>query len=681
MSPSHLTIRPLAVSVIVALIFATTAVVAPTPARASGLTRQVFSAGQTQFRTTGAGSGDYASPELAEGPDAAATASAPMSALGPNRSDERKKGEDHQDGSGVPQVDATPILAANAGLKVSIDGLNHRQQRTANGGNQFSLEPPDQGLCVGNGFVLETVNDVLRVFRTDGAPAGGVMDLNTFYGYPAAINRSTGARGPFVTDPSCLFDPTTKRFFHVVLSLEVKPTAPSAGSFTGANHLDLAVSNTSDPTGAWTIYRLPAQDDGTEGTPDHHCFRQPKPPAHRTNPAACLGDFPHIGVDARGFYITTNEYEFFGDAFIGAQIYAFSKARLASGAASVAVTHIDTSHSAPNGKPGFTVWPAQASIGQFDLRNGGTQFALSSTAADEAQCNSGVVCVGSGTSDNILLWALTGTASLDSATPSLTLSNASLEVGRYSMPPRSEQKTGDFPLGQCINDTTLATPFGPGCWQILFNPPAPAHDEVISHLDSSDTRMMQVTLAAGRVWGALDTAVLVNGKTKAGVEWFAVQPRFNDGKLRGEVTEEGYLAVARNNVIYPALAVLPNGKGIMALTLVGQDYNPTAAYVSLSADEGTGPVRIAAPGRGPSDGFTGYKAFVGDPPRTRWGDYGAAAVDGTTIWIASEYINQTCTLAQFTAGVTPTSLGSFGSCGGTRTSLANWGTRISAVVP
>jgi hypothetical protein len=572
-------------------------------------------------------------------------------------------------------------VAANPGLTRSIDGLNFRDQRLANRGNQFSVEPPDQALCVGNGFVVESVNDVLRVFRTDGTAAGGVMDLNTFYGYPAAINRSTGARGPFVTDPTCLFDPTTQRFFHVVLTLEVKPTAPRAGDFTGANHLDIAVSNSADPTGTWTIYKLAAQDDGTDGTPNHHCAADPKPPVYRTHPAACIGDFPHIGADARGFYITTNEYEFFGDTFIGAQVYAFSKAKLAAGAATVGVTHVDTSHSAPNGKPGFTIWPSQASLAQYDLRNGGTQYALSSTAADEAQCDSGTLCTGTGTSNNILLWAITGTASLDSASPAITLSNVSLEAGRYSMPPRSEQKGGDFPLGQCVNDTTMTTPFGPGCWQILFDPPAPAHDEVVSHLDSSDTRMMQVTLAAGRVWGALDTAVRVDGKTKAGIEWFAVTPRFNDGRLRGEVTEDGYLAVANNNVIYPALTILPNGKGVMAFTLVGRDYNPSSAYVSISRDEGTGSVHVAAAGKGPSDGFTGYKAFVGDPPRTRWGDYGAAAIDGNTIWMASEYINQTCTLAQYTAGVSATSLGAFGSCGATRTTLGNWGTRIIAVVP
>jgi hypothetical protein len=70
-----------------------------------------------------------------------------------------------------------------------------------------------------------------------------------------------------------------------------------------------------------------------------------------------------------------------------------------------------------------------------------------------------------------------------------------------------------------------------------------------------------------------------------------------------------------------------------------------------------------------SDGFTSYKAFVGDPPRTRWGDYGAAVADGSSIWIASEYINQTWTLTEWFANAGP----QLGNCGGTRTALGNWG--------
>ena len=65
---------------------------------------------------------------------------------------------------------------------------------------------------------------------------------------------------------------------------------------------------------------------------------------------------------------------------------------------------------------------------------------------------------------------------------------------------------------------------------------------------------------------------------------------------------------------------------------------------------------------------------MGDPPRERWGDYGAAVADGKNVWIASEYIGQTCTLEQYLTGA-------IGSCGGTRASLGNWGTRISQITP
>ena len=135
-----------------------------------------------------------------------------------------------------------------------FDGLNFHDQRYANGGNQFSVEPPDQGLCAGNGFVMESVNDVLAIYDKAGNKLVGPVDLNTFYGYPAAINRSTGAYGPSITDPSCYYDAGTQRWFQVVLTLDRVGTL---SSLAGTNHLDIAVSQTADPTGAWNIYRLP----------------------------------------------------------------------------------------------------------------------------------------------------------------------------------------------------------------------------------------------------------------------------------------------------------------------------------------------------------------------------------------------------------------------------------------
>ena len=124
----------------------------------------------------------------------------------------------------VPAVTPKSIVGSNPGLDRSFEGLDFFDQRFANNGNQFSIEPPDQGLCVGNGFVLETVNDVLQVYSPGGRALSPVTDLNSFYGYPAQIDRTTGLQGPFVTDPSCLYDPAHRRFFHLALTLESSPT-------------------------------------------------------------------------------------------------------------------------------------------------------------------------------------------------------------------------------------------------------------------------------------------------------------------------------------------------------------------------------------------------------------------------------------------------------------------------
>jgi len=532
------------------------------------------------------------------------------------------------------------VVPTGPQLITSFDGINHRDQRTANNGNQFSLEPPDQGLCVGGGHIVEAVNDAFRVFNADGSGQTDVIALSTLYNYPPAIDRTTGVAGPFVTDPSCLYDPTTHRFFLVVLTLETTP----AGDFTGDNHLDIAVAG--DPTKTWNIYRLDATDDGANGTPVH-----PNCP--------CLGDYPHIGVDANGFYVTTNEYSFFGPENNGAQIYAFSKHALARGDADVLVSQLDTT-GADQGLNGFTIWPAQSpTTRDYDPAQRGTAYFLSSNAAEEATGNDEYV------SSSIVTWSLINTRSLRSANPDVRLHDTRVGVRTYSLPPSANQKAGPIPLGECLNDDPCAT--------ILLGTPDALKPEVESTLDSNDTRMQQVTYADGKLYGALDTAVTVGGATKAGIGWYIVRPQSRATSVRAKLVNQGQLGLAGNHLTYPAIGVNANGKGVMAFTLVGNGYYPSAAYAAFDGRSGAGTIYLAKAGVGPEDGFTGYRAF-NDPPRSRWGDYGATAVDGQSIWIASEYIGQSCTLAQYEA--TP-----FGSCSGTRTALANWGTRISKIKP
>ena len=94
------------------------------------------------------------------------------------------------------------------GARPELQRPDFRDQRRANLGNQFSVEPPDQALCVGGNYVVESVNTVMRVFdKTTGAALTGVQDLNSFYGYPAQFDRTTGAQGPFITDPICYLRP------------------------------------------------------------------------------------------------------------------------------------------------------------------------------------------------------------------------------------------------------------------------------------------------------------------------------------------------------------------------------------------------------------------------------------------------------------------------------------------
>ena len=629
----------------------------PLAARAAPVTLHVTAGGTNAVQGTAPGS---------SGPDAAieldvalqekdvaglfgpgASANRPSAHVRVNRSIARGKSrggerqESGRDGAG-PRLD------------LSFHGLDHFDTRTANGGNQFSNEPPDQGLCAGNGFVLETVNTVLRVFDANGSPRTGVVDLNSFYGYPAAIDRAANPRrfGPEVFDPSCYFDPAIQRWFHLASTLE--RVSPTTQSLSGASHIDLAVSLTPSPLGPFVVYRIPAENDGTNGTPDHHCALD-----DAGDPGPCFPDYPHIGANADAVFITTNEFDFFGPGFHGAEIYAISKRALARADPSIDVSLLDTAD--PDlgvafdgivGFPGFTVWPAESPDGKGG--GDGTEFLLSSQA----------VFNDSGVDDRLRLWSVSGTDTIDRRRPRLTLSAQTVNVLTYGVPPPSTQKAGSVPLRDCLADTALqVAPNVLGCFNLVVS--GGPFDDPEGTLDTNDSRMQQVFLSNGKLFSALDTAVTVNGVDGAGAAWFVIDPH------SGRVQKQGVLALEGIDLNYPAVAVTKSGRGVITFTAVGPNTFPSAAFAGIDAQRGAGDVQIAAAGLGPQDGFTEYPQVGGDRPR--WGDYGAAAVDGNSIWLASQYIGQTCTFQEFVAT-------NF-TCGNTRTILANWGTRVSKVTP
>jgi hypothetical protein len=525
-----------------------------------------------------------------------------------NRALPNRQNSAHLSAAHVPTPSPTAIAATNPGFS-GFSGLTHRDQRLAGGGNQFSLEPPDQGLAVGQGFVVEAVNDAIAVYGTNGRLNAGPVTANAFFKLPPIVTRDADGVivgfGPFVFDPRAYFDPDSGRFFVVYTEID---TDPVTGDFLGHGEIELAVSQTSDPTGTYNVYRLDATNDGSNGTPNH-------------SGCPCFGDFPQVGADTNGLYITTNEFSILGSAFNGAQIYAISKAQLVAGAVSPTTVLFDGDPTPLAEGVAGTVQPAVTPTGRYETAAGGAEYFLSNLDFTNR------------VDDRIAVWALTNTSSLNS-TPRLTLRNVVLDSESYGIPPNAEQKDGPLPLGTALS------------------PGSSVHTPLISTGD--DRFGGTVTFAAGKLWGAVSTIVKQSTSgTKAAVAWFAATPSVAGGTLTATIANQGYVSVAGEHVFYPSIGVNDAGNGVITMALVSENRFPSTAYVPVDAS-GTELVHIAGVGTAPADGFTGY---IGGNVE-RWGDYSAAPVnpaDGS-VWGATEFIPNA-----------------------PRTSLANWGTFVSRV--
>jgi hypothetical protein len=250
--------------------------------------------------------------------------------------------------------------------------------------------------------------------------------------------------------------------------------------------------------------------------------------------------------------------------------------------------------------------------------------------------------------NRIAVWALANTNSLKGGNPqAVTLSNAVITTETYGNPLFGVvQPKGATPLGDALHNKE-------------------------NSINPNDDRMNQVVYANGLLYSGLNTVMGAKG-TRTGIAYFIVSPSLGSSGVSATVANQGYVSVANNNVIFPSIGVNAAGKGVMTFSVGGPDYYPSAGYATIDATNGAGDIHIAGAGVGPADGFTGYAAEGGNGIE-RWGDYSAAVADESgNIWMASEYIAQTCTTKQYGADTT---------CGGTRTSLANWSTFVNQVTP
>ena len=486
--------------------------------------------------------------------------------------------------AGLPSPAATAISYRPSGF----DGISQLDQRLADGGNQPSIEVPDQALCVGNGYVVEGVNVALRVFSTTGAPLTGTVALGPFFG-DGHEQSSADSSGVSHSDPACLFDPATGRFFVTTMRYKLDP---SSGNVVGTPAVELAVSRTGDPRATWDVYSVDTTADGAHGSP-------------AVAGCPCLGDQPKLGADANGIFVATSLWTLGPVRLAGEEFFALSKRELASATASKAVVF---SLPRPEGMVGsFPVDAAPATVppgGSYDATNGGTEYL---TAA----------CPGL---DHLFVFALTNTRSLDSATPQLGLSEQLIDTEPDGAVGVFRQPDGDRPLASWIQQQTGGA-----------EPP-------VEYVDSG-VPCTQVVFADGRLWTAKTAEVKPpHGPVVDGIAWMQVIPTVVGGRLTATLANQGYVVIDRNNAILGAIAVDRTGHGVMTFDVYGPDYHPSAAYVPID-EHGTGPAQIVAQGQVPLDNFDGYSYFGASDRVARYGDYSAAVTTGDgDFWIANEYL-------------------------------------------
>src|ERR1700730_647878 len=103
-------------------------------------------------------------------------------------------------------IQASTTDGHHSDVLANFDGVGSLDSKVTNFDAQF--EPPDQGLCVGNGFVVEMVNSAFRIFDTKGHTLAGPTNVNAPFHEGFA---------EFTSDPRCQYDAATNTWFAVIL--------------------------------------------------------------------------------------------------------------------------------------------------------------------------------------------------------------------------------------------------------------------------------------------------------------------------------------------------------------------------------------------------------------------------------------------------------------------------------
>jgi hypothetical protein len=445
----------------------------------------------------------------------------------------------------------------------------------------FDISPPDHGLAVGTSSHGPIIIQSLNLSIQAFTLTGRPLTPPIGANTFMGLGPCTGNKFPV----NCPSDPRVywdPQTRHWFLTDFTFANKPLGEQF-------IAVSRTTNGLGRYTIFSLPTG-------------------AGFINPAdcPCTGDFDMIGADHNGFYLDVNE---FGQtSYHGADLFAMSKRGLIAaangGPGPTVFLYTVPTNSDPFG--GFRLAPTVATQGS---RSPNTEYFV------EADGN-----LASNTS--LEVWALLRTGTLNGPSPTAPpLVEKSVETEGYSVPPPATQKAGPIPFGNSVG-ALVAQP-----------------------VDSGFETQQNMTFANGTLYVQMVTGVKAGGgATRSGVAWIALRPKPGTSSISVKKVGNGYVA-AKAQLVYPSIAVNPNGVGWMAFTVAGANHFPSAAYVRFNGVKGpSGPIHIEKAGTKPLDDFTCYPGS-GNGPTCRFGDYSASQYFNGRVFMGVEYIHNLTNVA------------------------------------
>ena len=601
-----------------------------------------------------------------------------------------KKGPD----PAPPTVSCAPLgsgcdrISLSADGATGVKGINAVDSGTLSTNPLGDIEPADQGLCAGNGYVVEDNNiGEILIFNTRLHRVSSVIPLDTLMGLTAKGWSSGG-------DISCVYDYSNGGHWIFTEFVSASSEA-SGGAFSGcfagkANtcYEAIAVTKGDSPFGPYNVYFLNSNYNPSEpGAP------------------YLLNDFTKIAVTRDAFLMFYDEFPLVtpgigGGLFNGAQEYAIDKNALERGLPvslpngnpdpffNVAIENMGTLPT-PDGtcssdntfhQAGITCWYSVIPVlppdpSQYDNSHGGSGFMLDT-----------LDYYGQGDS-RIAAFDWTGLSALDS--PGCFACKAVKFGGQlfsgvqpyYGEGVPAAQKAGPIPLGDECGAAGLSTG---------TTPPASCPEGPVA---TNGDNFTQASQAQGQLWGAISTEVAQNFASESSPEihqnaaYWVVGTRTFDMFGVFTLTGQGYVAPAHEDVEFPVIAAGDYGPAALFFSLSGNGgptgadnggFYPSTAFGRLFAGAPTllaSKVNVVDLGQSPTDGFTEYQGYPGTI-RPRWGDYSAGVYDPASgkIFFATSYIQYpNCTGSAFTL--------TLATCGGTRDAMANWGTSVNAVTP